>query len=188
MAEHTPDPVSPLFATSSVRLANQATAGMWERLIGKDGTKLMAAGGFYTPINGFVFGGVRLKGNVVRMVKMSASQAGPMMRGSVPRWQAARRRFADVVDASLKKPVAELASAALLDEAVAVFFAACQYFTDIQTVLPAASMSEIAPDPVLRRPREAQTGSGHCGVPAGFRDLYVARREGAVRPCRLAGA
>ncbi len=142
LAEHTPSPVTPLFATLGLRLANQATTEMWERLIGKDGTKLMAAGGFYTPINGFVFGGVRLKGNVVRMVKMSASQAGPMMRDSVPRWQAARRRFADVVDASLKKPVAELTSAALLDEVVAVFYAACRYFTDIQTVLPAASMSE----------------------------------------------
>jgi len=142
LAEHTPSPVTPLFATLGLRLANQATAGMWERLIGPDGTKLMAGGGFYTPINGFVFGGVRMKGNVLRMVKMSASQAGPMMKGSVPRWQAARQRFADAVEASLTKPVAGLSSTALLEEAAAVFSAACLYFTDIQTVLPAASMSE----------------------------------------------
>ena len=142
LAEHTPSPVTPLFATFGLRLANEATTGMWERLIGKDGPKLMAGGGFYTPINGFVFGGVRMKGNVVRMVKMSASQAGPMMKGSVPRWQAARQRFADVVDLSLKKPVAELSSAELLEEAAVVFSAASRYFTDIQTVLPAASMSE----------------------------------------------
>ena len=142
LAEHTPSPVTPLFGTLGLRLANQATGELWERLIGKDGPKLMAGGGFYSAINGFVFGGVRMKGNTVRMVKMSASQAGPMMRGSVPRWQAARQRFTEAVDASLKKPVAELSSVELLDEAAALFLAACRYFTDIQTVLPAASMSE----------------------------------------------
>jgi len=49
LAEHTPSPVTPLFATLGLRLANEATSIMWKRVIGKNSKNLVGADGFYIP-------------------------------------------------------------------------------------------------------------------------------------------
>ncbi|HMB22141.1 MAG TPA: PEP/pyruvate-binding domain-containing protein, partial [Anaerolineales bacterium] len=143
LAEHTPSPVTPLFATLGLDIANQATAEMWDRIIGKDAPRLLANGGFYVPLNGYVYGGTRLNGNTGLLLKVTVSQLVPFFRNSVARWQAARQKFALIVEDWEKKPVESLSPSELLDGARTVFLAACRYFTDIQTTLPAASMSEI---------------------------------------------
>ncbi|HET9911380.1 MAG TPA: PEP/pyruvate-binding domain-containing protein, partial [Anaerolineales bacterium] len=143
LAEHTPSPVTPLFATLGLEIANQATAEMWDRIIGKDAPRLLASDGFYVPLNGYVYGGTRLKGNAGLLLKVTVSQLIPFFRNSVARWQAARQKFAVVVEEWEKKPIDSLSPSELLNGVRTVFLTACRYFTDIQTTLPAASMSEI---------------------------------------------
>ncbi|HEX2998284.1 MAG TPA: PEP/pyruvate-binding domain-containing protein, partial [Anaerolineales bacterium] len=143
LAEHTPSPVTSLFATLGLEVANQATAEMWDRIIGKDAPRLLASDGFYVPINGYVYGGTRIKGNMGLLLRITVSQIAPFFKNSVARWQASRQKFALIVEDWEKKPVDLLSPSELLEGARTVFLAACRYFTDIQTVLPVASMSEI---------------------------------------------
>jgi pyruvate,water dikinase len=143
LAEHTPSPVTPLFATLGLAIANQATAEMWDRIIGKDAPRLLASDGFYVPLNGYVYGGTRMKGNIGLLLRVTFSQLIPFFRGSVARWQAARQKFAAIVDDWEKRPIESLSPSELLEGVRTVFLTACRYFTDIQTTLPTASMSEI---------------------------------------------
>jgi pyruvate,water dikinase len=144
LAEHIPSPVTPLFATLGLRIANEATARMWDRLIGKDSKGLLAGDGFYLPLNGYVFGGIRMRGKEAwTILKMSISQIGPIFHGSVARWHTARQQFAAVVEPWQKVQVQELTPAQLIEGVHTLFSAACVYFTDIQNTLPAASSSEV---------------------------------------------
>lgn len=144
LAEHTPNPVTPLFATLGLELANAATLQMWTRLLDKKAKNLMPVGGMYQTLNGYVYGGVRMSvKDIFAIMKMSFSQIGPVIHGSVERWQAARQKLAAVVETWQEKSVETLSPSELLQGVRAVFGAACLYFTDIQTTLPAASSSEI---------------------------------------------
>jgi len=144
LAEHTPSPVTPLFATLGLEMANIATAELWKRVNGGKDTDIFAAGGMYLAINGYVYGGMRMAfRDYGTIIKMSLSQIGPMFRGSVARWQAARKDLVAMVDEWETQPVDSLSTAELLAGARTVFLAACRYFTQIQTTLPAASSSEI---------------------------------------------
>lgn len=144
LAEHIPSPVTPLFSTLGLEIANQATAELWDRVIGKDSDQLHAGKGFYMAFNGYVYGGFRTdaKGTLA-IIRVSLSQLIPFFRGSVARWQAARQELADVVETWEQKPIESLSPSELLEGAQTVFMAACRYFTVIQTTLPAASMSEV---------------------------------------------
>jgi pyruvate,water dikinase len=144
LAEHIPSPVTPLFATLGLEIANRATAELWDRVIGKDAEKLHTGQGFYLALNGYVYGGFRTDAKGMwAITKVSISQLGPMFRGSVVRWQAARQELAIVVEAWEKKRIESLAPSELLEGVHAAFGGACRYFTVIQTTLPAASMSEV---------------------------------------------
>lgn len=144
LAEHTPSPVTPLFATLGLHLANEATFEMWDRVIGKNARNLVGADGFYVPLNGYVFGGIRMSGkDFFTVAKMSISQIGPMFHGSVPRWQAARQKFAAIVDEWENVEFEKLTCAELMNAIRSIFRASCVYFTDIQSTLPAASSSEV---------------------------------------------
>ncbi|MGB8981113.1 MAG: PEP/pyruvate-binding domain-containing protein [Anaerolineales bacterium] len=144
LAEHTPSPVTPLFATLGLEIANQATTAMWYRVIGKDTSDLLTEHGFYVPLNGYVYGGIRMQGkNLLKVLKASVTQLAPIFHGSVERWQAARQELDAIVEAWETKSLESLSASELLEGVRAVFGAACHYFTEIQTTLPAASMSEI---------------------------------------------
>jgi pyruvate,water dikinase len=144
LAEHTPSPVTPLFATLGLRLANEATSIMWKRVIGKNSKNLVGPDGFYIPLNGYVFGGIRMSGKeFFTVIRMTISQIGPIFRGSVARWQTARKQFATVVNNYEQVELKELNCVQLLEQVNTVFRAACVYFTDIQSTLPAASSSEV---------------------------------------------
>lgn len=144
LAEHTPSPVTPLFATLGLEIANATTARLWERMVGKGSVSLMPEGGMYTQLNGYVFGGVHMQGmNFVKIMRMSFKQLGPMFRGSVARWQAARKEFAAVVAEWEQKDIEAMTPSQLLEGVYTVFGAATGYFNEIQTVLPAASMAEV---------------------------------------------
>lgn len=144
LAEHTPSPVSPLFATLGLRIANEETHNLWADYIGVDPTSMFLADGFYMAVNNYVYGGFILDlKNSWKLVKMSFAQMGPMLRGAPERWHAAYNAFAKVVDDWEGKELAKFTPTTLLDSARTVFRAAVKYYTVIQTTLPAASMGEI---------------------------------------------
>jgi rifampicin phosphotransferase len=144
LAEHTPTPVTPLFATLGLEIANQATEQMWKRIVGKNYKEIIPPGGMYAPLNGYVFGGVRMTGkDMFTVMKMSMSQIGPIFKGSVARWQSARQEFKAVVEEWEQQPIENLTPSELMAGIRTVFLAACTYFTHIQTTLPAASSSEV---------------------------------------------
>ena len=144
LAEHTPSPVSPLFATLGLEIANRETERLWQEVMGADATSMFAGDGFYLEINNYVYGGFKMGWkNTWALTKMSLSQIGPMMRGAPERWQAAHDKFAAVVTEWESKDVPSLSPSELLDGVGTVFGAACEYYTVIQTTLPAASMGEV---------------------------------------------
>ena len=144
LAEHTPSPVTPLFATLGLRIANRETERLWRDFIGADPASLFPEAGFYSAINDYVYGAFRLNlKSTWTLTKMSMAQLGPMLRDAPGRWQAARQLFAGVVAEWEKKDLSALSPGELLDGASTVFGAAVKYYTVIQTTLPAASMGEI---------------------------------------------
>jgi pyruvate,water dikinase len=144
LAEHTPSPVTPLFATLGLEIANQAAAALLERVAGKGAEIMQTEQGAYVVIHGYVYGGYRMHAKAMGVIlKVSLSQLAPMFRGSVARWQEARQKLAAVVEAWEKKPIESFTPSELIEGVRVVFGAACRYFTAIQTCLPAASMSEI---------------------------------------------
>jgi rifampicin phosphotransferase len=141
LAEHTPSPVTPLFATLGLELANIATAELWEQLIGKDSQSMLAEG--YVPLNSYVYLGYHMGGkNALKTTWMAMTNIGSVLRGSVARWQAARRDLAAVVEQWDGRPIEALSASELLKGVRAVFLAACRYFTTIQSTLPTAATSE----------------------------------------------
>ncbi|HEU5098094.1 MAG TPA: PEP/pyruvate-binding domain-containing protein, partial [Roseiflexaceae bacterium] len=143
LAEHTPSPVTPLFATLGLELANIATAEMWERIIGAEARNIVPEAGAYQALNSYVYLGLRVGGkNLWKITWEFITHPGSLLAGSVARWQAARRELAAVVEQWEHKSIESLGSADLLVGVRAVFGAACRYFTQIQSTLPAAAMSE----------------------------------------------
>jgi len=144
LAEHTPSPVSPLFATLGLEIANRETEILWRDFIGVDPTGMFAGDGFYLAINNYVYGGFKMDWkNTWAITKMSFSAIGPMMRNAPERWQEAREKLAVVVDEWESKDISSLSPSELLNGASTVFGAEVKYYTVIQTTLPAASMGEI---------------------------------------------
>jgi pyruvate,water dikinase len=143
LAEHTPSPVTPLFATLGLELANAATLDLWGRIIGDDAHQMIPVEGAYRALNDYVYLGIRLPAkNLWKITRVFVGNLGSLVGGSVARWQAARKDLAAVVEAWERRPVESLAPSQLLEGVRAVFGAACHYFTEIQSTLPAAAMSE----------------------------------------------
>ena len=145
LAEHTPSPVSPLFATLGLKIANHETYLLWRDYVGvEDPTSMFAGDGFYMAINNYVYGGFRMgMKNSWALTKLSLTQIGPMFKGAPDRWLAAREAFEKVVTDWQQKELATLSVSELLNGTRKVFSAAVKYYTVIQTTLPAASMAEI---------------------------------------------
>ena len=144
LAEHTPSPVSPLFATLGLRLANEATNRLWRDFMDVDPTIMFVGDSFYMPINSYIYGGFRFSWKAIWiMLKVSFTQLGSMMRGTVARWQEAHEVLVDTVAVWEKEEIATFSPAELLESVRTVFAAAVKYYTVIQSTLPAASMSEV---------------------------------------------
>jgi rifampicin phosphotransferase len=144
LAEHLPNPVSPLFATLGLEIANRESDRMWKEVIGREDTTLIQDG-FYHTINGYVYGGFRMSGkDFWAIMKVMASQLRAMLTASTERWQAARQKFAGVVAAWGQKSIESLSPTELLQGVNEVFGAAAKYYTVVQaSTLPSATSSEM---------------------------------------------
>jgi len=145
LAEHTPSPVSPLFATLGLRIANRETERLWRDFMGvKDPTSMFVGDGFYLAINNYVYGGFRMgMKNAWAITKMTFAQLGPMLRHAPKRWRAGRDKFTNVAAEWEGKDIEALSASELLEGIRTVFGAACEYYTVVQATIPTASMGEI---------------------------------------------
>lgn len=143
LAEHIPGPVTPLFGSLGMRIANIESVKMFARVMGKNYRAILKTGEMYTALNGYVYSGMNMDASsALLMIKVSFSNLSYFFRGSVPRWQAGRKDFLLVVEAWEIRDVFEMSSTELLEGVKALLHAASQYFTVLQTCLPAASSSE----------------------------------------------
>lgn len=141
LAEHLPNPVSPLFGTLGIHQANLATAVLGKEFLGTDG----GADYQYRTINGYMYMGfVFGPKEMWSFAKAAFSQLDMMLGKSTPRWQAARTTLDDVVTKWEKKAVEALSPTELLNGAREVMQAASRFYTVIQSgTLGTATSSEI---------------------------------------------
>ena len=142
LAEHLPNPVTPLFSTFGLGIINRASALLWADMFDKSAKKLLPQNGAYTVINGYVYLSAKSKPLLIAAKSLSPHALRKTLTNSIPRWKAARKEFETVVKEREEKPLHTLSTHQLMEGIQSVFFAACTYFTRIQLTLPAASLSE----------------------------------------------
>jgi pyruvate,water dikinase len=143
MAEHLPGPVTPLFSTLGLKIANEETTKMYQVMLGKNHRPVFSGDGMYLEKHGYVYGGILMDASSIwQMVRMTFTQVGPIFRNSVGRWNDARNEFIEAARAWEEKNPAGMSARELLQGAKDVFRAACRYFTLFQACIPAASTSE----------------------------------------------
>ncbi len=142
LAEHLPNPVTPLFSTLGLGIINRASALLWADMFDKSAKKLLPRNGAYTVINGYVYLSAKSKPLLIAAKSLSPRALRKTLTNSIPRWKAAGKEFSTVVKEWEEKPLHGMSAHQLMEGIQSVFFAACTYFTRIQLTLPAASLSE----------------------------------------------
>lgn len=142
LAEHLPNPVTPLFATLGLEIVNRASELLWVDMFDKSAKKLLPEKGAYTIINGYVYLSAKSKPLLIAAKSLSPRSLRRALTNSVARFEAAQKEFEAVIKQWEKKPLHTLNANQLMEGIQVVFYAACIYFTRIQLTLPAASISE----------------------------------------------
>ncbi len=139
LAEHLPNPVTPLFATLGVRLANQVTNELMTAFMG--GKTICVE---FRTLNGYLYQGLRMgRKDWVNFAILMIKQTSSILRGSTKRWQEGRAIFAEFVRPYESKSVERLTAAELLEGVNALFLAAARFYTVVQaSTLPATTTSE----------------------------------------------
>ncbi len=145
LAEHLPNPVTPLFGTLGLRSVNQAT----EELAWMLNFDPREAEYQYTPINGYVYMGFLATPSIVmNMVKVSLTVFRKMIREARMLWHESREKL-DAVIAKWKTVVDDeealraLPALELLGGTGEVFTQVGRFYTVLQSgTLPAATSSE----------------------------------------------
>lgn len=142
LAEHLPNPVTPLFATLGLELVNRASALLWVDMFGKSAKKLLPKNGAYTIINGYVYLSAKSKPLLIAVKSFSPRSLRKALMNSIPRFEVARKEFEAVIKQWEEISLHTLNAHQIMEGIQTVFYAACIYFTRIQLTLPAASISE----------------------------------------------
>ncbi len=142
LAEHLPNPVSPLFGTLGLGSVNKATLTLGDLMGGID---LLEAEYQYRVINGYVFFGFLMSAKFMwAMIKVTFTSLGLMFGRSKERWLEARSIFANAIAPWEQKQVENLSSSELLEGVRTLTYAAGKYYTVVQSsTLPTASSSEL---------------------------------------------
>ena len=144
LGEHLPGPVSPLFASLGLEIANRLSYENMQRLVGaKTAAAMVPEGIEYETLNGYVYRRNRITaGATISMLGSYLPLFRRLKRESVQMWQAAREEFAAVVTDWERRPIASFTPAQLLEGVRTVFAAAIRYYNLIQTTLPMTAFSE----------------------------------------------
>ena len=141
LAEHLPNPVSPLFGTLGLRLANQTIMVLGEEFLG-------ASGGLdyqYRTINGYTYLGIvfGLK-EIGIFTRVAITQMGAMFGKGTERWLEARQKLINTIAKWEDRPVAQMANAELLQGTEELFYESTALYTVLQSgTLPTATSSEV---------------------------------------------
>ncbi len=141
LAEHLPNPLTPLFGSLGIRLANQATYELGIEFLGAEAARDYQ----YRVMNGYTYLGIvmGLK-ETWGFTKTAFSQLGNMLGKGTERWREAREQLIEVVRKWEAKPVDGLSPSELLAGVNEMILQAVKFYTVIQAgTLPTASSSEI---------------------------------------------
>jgi phosphohistidine swiveling domain-containing protein len=136
-AEQIPNPVSPLFATLGLRMADIPTQELMQRITR---ARVRYA---YVPVNGYVFmvAGLSLP-ELLAYLRMSVQITGMVLRGQ-EHCRVARQEFVQEIQSWEAKDVTTLSPSELLSGAGTVFQAAVRLYTHIQAgTVPLSTFSE----------------------------------------------
>jgi len=141
LAEHLPNPVSPLFGTLGIRLANQTIMVLGDEFLG--GTSSMDYQ--YRIINGYTYLGIvfGLK-EILTFTRVAIAQMNNMFGKGTQRWLAARQKLIDLIARWEARPVAQMENAELLLGVEELFYESTALYTVLQSgTLPTATSSEM---------------------------------------------
>jgi len=136
-AEQIPNPVSPLFATFGLRMADIPTQELMQRFTR---ARVRYA---YVPVNGYVFmvAGLSLP-ELLSYMRMTVQITGMVLRGQ-EHCRVARQEFVQVIQEWQAKNIADLSPSELLVGAGTLFQACVRLYTHLQAgTVPLSTMSE----------------------------------------------
>jgi phosphoenolpyruvate synthase/pyruvate phosphate dikinase len=138
-AEFVPDPVSPLFATLAVPIAQDETRKMMADFVGiKEEDSYI-----FEVINGYVYVGMKVK-YLLKMIITTIAYTKKMLQNSKERWGVVRDRSRRVANKWQVKDLATLSAAELMKGAREIFTTTAEYYTIAQSgPIPAALSSEV---------------------------------------------
>ena len=142
-AEFVPDPVSPLFATLGVPIAEKAGQELMGEYLGLTDPNSY----FFPVVNGYVYIGfvLDLKMFWAMATRLMSGTVQRMLKTSQIRWAAMREKYHQVVEKWQQKELAACSPAELLTAAREIFGSTVEYYTVAQTgPIPAASSSELS--------------------------------------------
>jgi pyruvate,water dikinase len=140
-AELLPEPVSPLFGTLAVPLAEKASLGMMKDIGGIDDPDSYVV----ALVNGYVYIGLKMTFKVIwAMLIMSTVAARKMLSTGRQKWQEARVKYQALVRDWQAKNLAELTAPTLLAGVQEIFAETARYYTAVQSgPIPIALTSEM---------------------------------------------
>jgi len=139
-AEFVPDPVSPLFATLAVPIAQGATQKMMMDMVGiKDKDNYL-----FEVVNGYVYVGIKSK-YMLRMLIATITLMKKFVRTGRERWAVVRGRSRETADKWQRIDLSRLSATELLAGVREIFSATAEYYTVAQSgPIPAAMISELS--------------------------------------------
>ena len=140
-AELLPEPVSPLFGTLAVPLAEKASQAMMRDIGGLDDPDSYVV----ALVNGYVYIGLKMTFKVLwPMLIMSTVASKKMLKTGKSRWQAARAKYHALVRVWQARDLTELTAGGLLAGVREIFTETTQYYTAVQSgSIPIALTSEM---------------------------------------------
>ncbi|MGC1378737.1 MAG: PEP/pyruvate-binding domain-containing protein, partial [Anaerolineales bacterium] len=142
-AEFVPDPVSPLFATLAVPIAEKFGLELMGEYMGRNDPDVY----MFSVVNGYVYVGMVLDLKMIRdmAVQLMRGVMQKMLTTSQARWTAIAEKMRAVVGKWQQKELAALSPAELLQAATEIFEVTAEYYTVAQSgPIPAASGSELS--------------------------------------------
>jgi rifampicin phosphotransferase len=140
-AELLPEPVSPLFGTLAIPLAEKASQGMMKDFAGIDDPDSYVV----ALVNGYVYIGLKMTFKVLwPMLKMSTVASRRMLKTGRQKWQEALAKYQALVRDWQAKNLPELTASALLAGVQEIFAETACYYTAVQSgPIPIALTSEM---------------------------------------------
>jgi len=138
-AEFVPDPVSPLFATLALPIAQDATQKMMADFLGiKENDSYL-----FEVVNGYVYVGIKSK-YLLKMFIASLTKSKKILQNSRERWAAVRAKSREAALKWQTNDLTTLSAPDLLTGVREIFGATAEYYTVAQSgPIPAAQSSEI---------------------------------------------